>query len=253
MSELQELLAAASRVTGLRVIFRDIGGRADLASGWASHEDPACRRAKSSDGMKACIAFCAGSVLRELAEVGSARIHTCPFGHTEIAVPVHSDGRFLGVLFAGPCHLGPGRARPDLVRVTDRAWLVDRQRLLVALADSIAAALTRAEPSGNSRVARITAYIAAHLGGAVTLTALAAHLDLSPSRTGHLVKDHFGLTVPALVRRTRMEAAARMLTGSTLSIAAIAQRVGCRDRDWFTRHFRAVHGCTPAVWRERSV
>ena len=251
--DLRALLGAARRVIGLRVIFRDQSGRSGLDGEWLFHEGPACRRAKGPpDGPAVCWAFCAGTVLRELAATCQARIHTCPFGYTEIAVPVHSRERFLGVVFAGPCWLGEGPAPTDVAPVPDRAWLEDRLLLLRGLAQQIAAVLDEAPVVESDRQARIVAFIEANLAGDLQLSDLAAALDLSPSRSGHLVKELFGLTFPALVRRTRMQAAARHLAAGGLGVAEVAAKVGCHDAAWFARQFRLVHGMTPSAWRAQT-
>ncbi|MEK7414411.1 MAG: AraC family transcriptional regulator [Planctomycetota bacterium] len=250
---IRDLLAAARRLTGLRVIFRDLSGRSGLDVEWMYHQDSACQRMRvGRQGAATCVGFCAGSVLRDMAAHAQARVHVCPFGFTEIVVPVQRREHLLGVLYAGPCHVGSGKAEADLVPVPNPTWLADRQLLLEALALRLGDVLDGARALGDDRPALIIAWIEAGLSGTLPLAGLAQHLGLSSSRCGHHVKELFGVTFPTLVRRTRMQAAARMLAKDGVSVAAAAQRVGCRDMDWFSRQFRGVHGCTPAVWRERS-
>jgi AraC-like DNA-binding protein len=240
---LLHLLAATRAVTGLRVIFRDLSGRSALPGEWMHHNGPGCLAAKAAPGGFArCIAFCAGSVLRELAAEGRPRIHTCPFGKVEIAIPVHNNDSYLGVLFAG---LPEGTAPPE------RAWLEDRLAVLEAVAGHIAVLIAGTAVVGDDRQARIVAHLEQHLHDHITLTDLAHRIGLSPSRCGHHVRELFGITFPALVRRIRMQTAARLLAQHGLSVAEAAARVGCRDRDWFARHFREIHGCTPATWLRR--
>lgn len=236
-AELIRLLAAARRVTGLHVILRDLSGRSGLPPAWLYHDGPACRRARGGRSAAAagCADFCAGSVLRELAASGGGRVHACPFGLREVAVPVHSRERFLGVLFAGPLAAdAPGD---------------DLRLLLEALALRCAQLLDGAAVRGATREARIVAWIEAGLARPLALAGLAAHLGLSPSRCGHHLKELFGLTFPALVRRQRMQAAARLLAGCGAGVAEVARRVGYRDAERFARHFRAVHGAAPRAWR----
>lgn len=240
---LRRLLAATRAVTGLRVIYRDLSGRSGLDGEWAYHLGPDCLAAKADGGIRRCIAFCAGSVLRDLAASGCARVHTCPAGRTEIAVPVLAGDSLLGVLYAGV----DGGSRPA------DGWLADRQALLEAVALRLAILLQGRAVAGGDLQARILACVERGLPGQVTLTAVARQVGLSPSRCGHRVKDLFGITFPALVRRARMQAAARLLQQGGLGVAQVAARVGCRDRDWFTRQFRREHGCSPAAFvRRRS-
>jgi AraC-like DNA-binding protein len=154
---------------------------------------------------------------------------------------VHAGGRFLGVLFAGRA---PDPTLPS-------GWWEDRRELLAALAERVAALVADADAGSHDRQARIVAFVERHLAGRPTLGALARHLGLSPSRTGHQVKDLFGITFPALVRRLRLAAAARLLEQEGMTVQAAAARVGCRDRDWFARHFRAAYGRPPSAWRRR--
>lgn len=235
-ADILRLLAAARRVTGLTVILRDLSGRSGLPPDWRYHHGAACRRARRGRGMAPCVAFCAGTVLRELPGT-DGRVHTCPLGVREIAVPVHSRERFLGVLYAGPC---AGTAAAD----------EDRRLLLDAVARRLAGLLDDAAVTGGEREARIVAWVEAGLARPLALPALARHLALSPSRCGHLVKELFGLTFPALVRRCRMQAAARLLAGGDERIATVARQVGYRDAERFAAHFRAVHGCPPSAFRQ---
>lgn len=238
---IQRLLVAARAVTDLRVIYRDLSGRSGLDGEWAYHLGPDCLAAKAGGGIRRCIAFCAGSVLRELAADGRARTHQCPFGRTEIALPVLVGDSILGVLYAGI----------DGARRHDQAWLEDRQVLLEAVALRIAGLLDGAEVAGADLQTRILACVERGLPGPVPLTAVAREVGLSPSRCGHRVKDLFGITFPALVRRARMQLAGRLLQQGGLGVAQVAARVGCRDRDWFARQFRREHGCSPAAWARR--
>lgn len=242
--EILRLLAAARAVTGLRVILRDLSGRSGLDGEFAYHLGPDCQAAKAGAGIRRCIAFCAGSVLRDLAGDGQPRIHACPAGRTEIAVPVLAGDTLLGVVYAGV----DGGRRPAA------GWLADRQALLEAVAARIAGLLDGGTVAGADLQSRILACIERGLPGRVPLTLVARQVGLSPSRCGHRVKDLFGITFPALVRRARMQAAARLLQQGGVGVAQVAARVGCCDRDWFARQFRREHGCSPAAFvRRRSV
>jgi transcriptional regulator GlxA family with amidase domain len=53
------------------------------------------------------------------------------------------------------------------------------------------------------------------------------------------------------LRTVRVQAAQRMLAGTTTSIAAIAADTGFTDQSHFTRRFRQSTGLTPAAYRRR--
>ena len=49
--------------------------------------------------------------------------------------------------------------------------------------------------------------------------------------------------------KTRVDAASRLLRGSALTVAAIAQACGYADHSAFTRQFKATVGLTPRAFR----
>ena len=54
-----------------------------------------------------------------------------------------------------------------------------------------------------------------------------------------------------IVRRRRIEAAARDLAAATATIAAVAAAHGFTDQSHFTRQFRRYMGLTPLEYRQR--
>ncbi len=253
-AEIVALLQAAGRVLGLRVFFRDFLGIAGLDRHLTWHLDPACLAVKTDPArLRGCVAFCAGSVIRELATLPEGRMHTCPFGHTEIAVPVLVRGQYLGVLGAGPMWIGERQPpREGLVAVRDRAWIDDRLLALRGLALQIAGALDRhLTGQRHDRRWRILSFLERRISGDVGLADLARHLELSPSRCGHLVKELFSTTFPALLRGVRLNQAMRRLHETDEPVAVLARRLGFPDAGYFSRVFRKAHGCTPLEFRHR--
>lgn len=254
-AEISALLHACSRALGMRVIFRDFLDLAGLDQAQRWHLDPACMRVKENpERLRGCVAFCAGRAINELARLPSGRVHTCPFGHTEIAVPVHLRGQYLGLIYAGPLWTGKGQApRPGLVAVDGITWIADRHLLLRTLALQIAEHLDRhlAGRTGDRR-GRILAFVERCVGRELALADLATHLGISTSRCGHLVKELFGTTFPALVRGLRLTLAMRRLSEGDDPVADVARRLGFRDSGYFSRVFRREHGCTPQEYRRRQ-
>jgi AraC-like DNA-binding protein len=254
--ELAVLLEGAGRVLGLRVIFRDFLDVAGLPRRLTWHLDPACLAVKADpEGLRGCVAFCAGTVLRELVHHPDGRVQVCPFGHTEVAVPVLLRGRYLGIVSAGPMWCGAGAPpRRGLVAPPGPGWVTDRHRLLQGLARQIAARLERhLDPGARvDRNGRILRFLEARLARPLRLEDLARHLDLSASRCGHLVREVFGLTFPALLRDLRLARAARRLADGDETVAVIARAVGLDDPGYFARLFRRAHGCAPLEYRRRA-
>ena len=56
-----------------------------------------------------------------------------------------------------------------------------------------------------------------------------------------------------IIARRRIDAAKALLLQSNLSIAAVAEKVGISDYNYFSRIFRAVTGTTPRNFRKAAV
>lgn len=122
--------------------------------------------------------------------------------------------------------------------------------LVRALADSDA----RERPSlaGGERVvvARVQAWIEAHLAENFGLAELAAVAGLSVFRLAHLFKQSTGLS-PIAYRNQRRIAAARRLLLAGQPIADIALQLGFADQSHLTRQFQRIVGVSPQRYRQQ--
>lgn len=80
---------------------------------------------------------------------------------------------------------------------------------------------------------------------------LAERSRLTVQKLARLTKRLFGLTPSHFITKTRLTAAARLLTESDQSVAEIAVACGFYDHSAFTRAFRAATGITPTEFRRR--
>src|SRR3989339_1508461 len=135
---LESLLRSAGSILGLRLCFHDRLQRSGARDAWWQvHHDPACLERKRTHQTE-CANFDGSQVHHAIAGSPEGRIHACPFGFTEITVPVHCEGEFAGVLFAGPCWVGKGKPpHPDLIRPASPDWIEERRRLLKAVATEL--------------------------------------------------------------------------------------------------------------------
>ncbi len=105
-------------------------------------------------------------------------------------------------------------------------------------------------------LARVEAYVDAHLGEALTLDALASLVPLSASQFTRAFRETTGRTPWAWVLERRVRRAAELLrTGGThdpdgtASITAIALNCGFSSQSHLTQMFRTRYGTTPARYR----
>ncbi len=250
-SAIAELLARSERVLGLRLCFHDRSLPRGFPMRWCEHADPACLAVKRHH-QRHCAAWCGLRVERDMAADPRVRISTCPYGHSEIIAPLRPQHPLPGVLYAGCWWTGSADPpRPQLLPEPHPGFLHDRLGLVAALALHLGALL--GDTGGEDRRHdEILAFLHRHRQRMPRLGELAEHLDLSPSRCGHVVQELFAMTYPDLVHTVKLRDAAHYLAVSHLPILDIALRFGYADQSHFTRRFTARYGCTPLTWRRRQ-
>ncbi len=249
---LDRFLARAGRGMGLTLCLHSRHARCILPERRRTHRAPYCLRIKDSHSER-CVAFDLVETHRALRAEPDGRIQTCPFGVTEIVMPVLADGLWAGALFAGPCWRGEScPTGSGLIPVRGRQWLEDRRALLRAVAREVGFMLGAAAVGDrDSRRERIADWLRKHAAEPAPAASLARHLSLSPSRARHAVRELFGCSVGALIREARMREAAHILRTTPLPIGEVAWRVGYADQNYFTRVFTGLFRISPRVWRRR--
>jgi AraC family transcriptional regulator len=93
------------------------------------------------------------------------------------------------------------------------------------------------------------AYIEAHLFDALSVSAIADAVGLSPFHFSRMFSARFGQSVIAYVRARRMQAAALRLQNGAASLAELAFDCGFESQEAFTRAFRREFGVPPGQYR----
>lgn len=245
------LLARGERVLGLWIAMHDRLRCTGIPGSRLQHLNPVCLAIRE-DHQNECAAFCGGKVHHAMLDAPEGRIHTCPFGVTEAVVPVMQNGLLACILYAGPCWRRRGAPPADgAVLRPARQWLEDRRTVLLALAREVDRVLTASDQQPDDRRTRILTLLQQRLDKSVSLKDVAGHLHLSPSRTGHVIRELFGKSFPALVREVKMGEAAHRLRTSDTPIGTIALDVGYAEQSHFTKLFKRQFGVTPKAYRKR--
>lgn len=79
--------------------------------------------------------------------------------------------------------------------------------------------------------------------------ALAALVDLSPSRFRHLFKQETGLSPVQYLKTLRLQKAELMLRTTFLPLKQILTQLGIGSMNHFVNDFRKARGLTPAAYR----
>ena len=94
------------------------------------------------------------------------------------------------------------------------------------------------------------AYIQAHLEQELSLTVLAAVVQLSPAHFARLFKHTTGQTPHQYVLWCRIERAKQLLAETDMPLSAIGPQVGCTDQSYFSALFRKHVATTPKAYRD---
>lgn len=98
-------------------------------------------------------------------------------------------------------------------------------------------------------VRRVVDHIVANLEGDLSTAALASVAGVSARQLARLVTRDTGITPARLVRRMRLEAAAQLLTTTSLGMPQIASRCGFRSAEVLRQAFVAQYATSPSGYR----
>jgi AraC-like DNA-binding protein len=104
----------------------------------------------------------------------------------------------------------------------------------------------------DPRIARVIAVMEADFENRQSIAALAARVNLSPSRLVVLFRRDAGVTPARYLRALRMERARLLLERTFLTVKEVMTFVGVTDPSHFTRDFRRHYGVPPTRLRRRS-
>jgi AraC-like DNA-binding protein len=258
-------ISTFEHVHDVLVTVHDFTGRIRprLAVNRSYHRHPLCHAAKARDHERACLAFDLVGLHAAAPLHPHGFLQRCHAGLVEAIATVRLGGEVVAILNAGPrsadgelpilrsAPLPAGVRRPALPR-----WNAEQGERVLESLRQLAARLERwLEEIGSDttrvsdRRSQILHAVAHGAPKGLTLGQLADRLGLSIDRTGHVVREEFGVTFSELVANHRLERAAELLTHSDLPIATIALNSGFGDVSSFHRRFKARYGTTPRAFR----
>lgn len=262
--DLEALLQVTITVHDLTGAFRSADGESVLAGDRTIHAHPYCRQVHD----QRCLDHCLYGVNARAGRRPEPQVHRCWKGAVEVAAPLLRDGVHLATLFIGVFRESrrcrPPRAARLPAAMDDRfAQLpsIETSRLLAigrsvavfarGLLERLEADQRSTEADVGDRAARIRRFIRHRAGEALRLADLARHLELSPSRASHVVRECCGCAFNELLQQERLERARVLLATSSRSVAEIAEAVGYESVQHFGRAFRRTFGEPPGRWRRQ--
>ena len=109
---------------------------------------------------------------------------------------------------------------------------------------------TATSGEGSEIVHAAVTFITAHLDDDLTITTVADHVGVSPRHLARLFDAHLGDSPARFVRRTRNDAAARLLDASALPISEIARRCGFGSVEALRQSFVSQYDTSPSAYRD---
>jgi AraC-like DNA-binding protein len=102
--------------------------------------------------------------------------------------------------------------------------------------------------AGDERILKSLHYIRANCGNArLSLSQVAGHVHLSPSRMTHWFKEKAGASLQQYIVWTRLTCAMDQFIHQPVNLTEAALAAGFYDSAHFSRHFKALLGLKPSL------
>lgn len=135
---------------------------------------------------------------------------------------------------------------------TTKVPLVDTSGVVVGLAGVARMILdSDAVYANHPEMYRIVSYVREHYREKLSVADMAGEAGISVSSQERLFRKTFGLTPLMYLRKTRLNAACKLLRDSEITLAEIAVQCGFNDQTNMTRAFRLELKITPLRYRRR--
>ncbi len=199
--------------------------------------------------------------------------YTCHAGLMDVIAPINHGSAVIGYMMFGQLlpHADKDECWPDVKKRCQRYSLNEQalkeafykikptemeQITALALISEVCAGYLwyslPVPPQENSLPLQIDVYISDNIAGDLSAAALCEQFKISRSKLYRITKEYFGMGIERLVKMRRISKATTLLTGASIPISEIAQRVGIHDYNYFIKIFKAEVGLTPLRYRKQQ-
>lgn len=107
-------------------------------------------------------------------------------------------------------------------------------------------------PNEKSVIREAVRYVQQHYHEDILISDIANHVYLTPTYLCLLFKKERGVSINEYMTQVRIEKAKQLLSERKLRLYEIANQVGYRDANYFSKVFRKVMGMNPSDYREKQ-
>lgn len=268
MPSLEELIEDFYQISGIRLDIVDSRFRTVLVESGGSLQEFCTLVHTSENCLKTCLASDKKAFLAA-EKSGKTHVYTCPFGITEVMVPIWDGMKIEGYFFVS---FG--------TRENERANAARKACAAVGCPEEKCLAALRTMPQYNEKTLKanldFVELLAQHIGGhhlletakpttgelikrcidnadrKITLAELGKTLHRSTVTLTQCFRKEFGMSIMDYVAERRLENACRMLAETTDTVEEVAFRCGYGSAEYFSRCFTKVYGIPPRLWAKRA-
>lgn len=213
---------------------------------------------------KKCRDHCRYAMNKKCEKSQKLFVEKCWKGINQIVVPLRQDGIHYGMLYAGswrqPRCVPPAglpkkyyRAYKKLPLLPAPEKIAELENILLVFVIGILGLLKElnaVETVPDTRGNRIIEFIKAHAVEKIELMDIAAHLNLSRSRTSYLISKTLNKSFPELLNEERLRRVKTLLTSSNMTLNEIAALTGFNDEYYLARMFKRQNEQTPGQYKK---
>lgn len=268
MPSLEELIEDFYQISGIRLDIVDSRFRTVLVESGGSLQEFCTLVHTSENCLKTCLASDKKAFFAA-EKSGKTHVYTCPFGITEVMVPIRDGMKIEGYFFVS---FG--------TRENERANAARKACAAVGCPEEKCLAALRTMPQYNEKTLKanldFVELLAQHIGGhhlletakpttgelikrcidnadrKITLAELGKTLHRSTVTLTQCFRKEFGMSIMDYVAERRLENACRMLAETTDTVEEVAFRCGYGSAEYFSRCFTKVYGIPPRLWAKRA-
>ena len=132
-----------------------------------------------------------------------------------------------------------------------KSEVIEKVQLAVRRLEDGGQVRRRADKGQPAAIDQIRRYMKAHVDSDYSLMDVAEYMQMNPAYLSRYFKEKTGETFLEYDKRLKMERAQELLWTTNMKTYEIANKLGYKSTQHFSRIFKEYNGCTPMEYRQR--